>query len=196
MHTALESTVLDQLFGEARTHGHWTNEAVSAETLREIYQLARMGPTSANSQPGRFVFVVSPAAKERLRPCLSSGNVEKTMAAPATIIVAQDLEFYEQLPRLFPHTDARSWFAGKDDLIAETAFRNATLQGAYVILAARALGLDCGPMSGFDKQRVDEAFFKGTTVRSNFLINVGHGDASALHPRAPRLDFDEACRIE
>jgi 3-hydroxypropanoate dehydrogenase len=196
MHAALDDNALDQLFREARTLSQWLDRPVAPDTLQRIYELARMGPTSANCQPGRLVFVVSPAAKERLRPCLNSGNVAKTMAAPATVIVAQDLEFYEKLPRLYLHEDARSWFAGKENLIRETAFRNSTLQGAYVILAARALGLDCGPMSGFKNALVDEAFFAGSSIKSNFLINLGYGDASSLHPRNPRLTFEEACRID
>ncbi|MDR6379292.1 3-hydroxypropanoate dehydrogenase [Paraburkholderia caledonica] len=154
-----------------------------------------LGPTSANCSPGRFVFVKSPAVKEKLRPALSPGNVDKTMAAPVTVIVGMDMAFYEHLPKLFPHADARSWFAGNDKAIADTAFRNSTLQGGYLILAARALGLDAGPMSGFDATQVDETFFVGTTIRSNFLINLGYGDASKLFPRSPRLSFADAARI-
>jgi 3-hydroxypropanoate dehydrogenase len=154
-----------------------------------------MGPTSANCSPARILFVKSDAAKERLKPHLSSGNVAKTMSAPVCAIIGYDLEFYEKLPKLFPHTDARSWFAGKDQKIFETAFRNGTLQGAYLILAARALGLDCGPMSGFDNAGVDKEFFSGSTIKSNFLCNIGYGDPSALRPRSPRLSFEEIGKI-
>lgn len=185
------------IFTEARTHNKWTDRPVSDDTLRQLYDLLKMAPTSANCSPGRFVFVRSPEAKEKLRPALSSGNSAKTMAAPVTAIVANDHAFYEKLPQLFPHADARSWFVGNQPLIDTTAFRNATLQGAYVIMAARALGLDCGPMSGFDNAGVDQAFFAGTTVKSNFLINIGYGDSSRdLFPRSPRLTFEEACRVE
>ena len=193
---ALDQAGLDLLFNDARTHSHWKDEPVSDDTLRKLYELLRMAPTSGNCSPGRFVFVRSPEAKARLKPALDEGNVAKTMAAPVTAIVATDFEFYEKLPKLFPHTDARSWFAGKPEAILWGGFRNGTLQGAYLILAARALGLDCGPMSGFNNAQVDEAFFAGTPWKSNFLVNLGHGDASRLHARSPRLDFDEACRIE
>ena len=161
----------------------------------QIYDLMRWGPTSANSSPARIAFVKTKEAKEKLLSCLAPGNVEKTRSAPVTAIIAHDLEFYEKLPRLFPHTDARSWFVGNKPLIDSTAFRNGSLQGAYLIIAARALGLDCGPMSGFDNAKVDAAFFDGTTWKSNFLCNLGFGDPSALHPRAPRLEFNEACKI-
>uniref|UniRef100_A0A8J4M7K2 Putative NADH dehydrogenase/NAD(P)H nitroreductase ENY07_13670 n=1 Tax=Acidicaldus sp. TaxID=1872105 RepID=A0A8J4M7K2_9PROT len=191
----LEAEVLATLFSEARTHFKWTDAPVSDETLRELYGLLRMGPTSANCSPARFLFLRSPGAKERLKPALSAGNVEKTMTAPVTVIVAHDPYFFEHLPRLFPRADARSWFASNPELAEETAFRNGTLQGAYLILAARALGLDCGPMSGFDREKVDEIFLAGHGWRSNFLVNLGHGDASALFPRSPRLDFAEACEI-
>ncbi|MCB1587399.1 MAG: malonic semialdehyde reductase [Xanthomonadales bacterium] len=193
---ALDQAGLDLLFNDARTHSHWKDEPVSDDTLRNLYELLRMAPTSGNCSPGRFVFVRSPEAKARLKPALDEGNVAKTMAAPVTAIVATDFEFYEKLPKLFPHTDARSWFAGKPEAILWGGFRNGTLQGAYLILAARALGLDCGPMSGFNNALVDETFFAGTPWKSNFLVNLGHGDASRLHARSPRLDFDEACRIE
>ena len=165
-------------------------------TLRELYDLLKWAPTSANSSPARFVFLVSHQAKERLRPALSAGNLDKTMAAPVTVIVAYDLEFHEKLPRLFPHTDARSWFAGKPEHILTTAFRNGTLQGAYLIIAARALGLDCGAMSGFDNAKVDAAFFPDGKVKSNFLCNLGYGDETRMLPRHPRLSFEEACRVE
>jgi 3-hydroxypropanoate dehydrogenase len=194
---SLDQAGLDLLFRNARTHNAYTDQPVSDRQLRELYDLLKMGPTSANCSPARFVFVRSPAAKEKLRPALSPGNLEKTMAAPVTVIIGHDLEFYEHLPRLFPHNaEARGWFAGKTAHAATTALRNGTLQGAYLILAARAIGLDCGPMSGFDHEKVDAAFFAGTAVRSNFLCNLGHGDPSKLFARSPRLDFDEACRIE
>lgn len=188
-------STLDRIFRNARTHYAWQKRGVSVELLREVWDLAKLGPTSANCSPARIVFVMSAEAKERLRPCLIPGNVDKTMAAPATAIIGHDLAFYERLPELFPHADARSWFAGNDRLIETTAMRNGTLQGAYFMLAARALGLDCGPMSGFDNAMVDAEFFAGTTVRSNFLCNLGYGDASVLHPRGPRLAFDDACKV-
>ena len=197
MSEKLAEAALDQLFRTARTYNAFLPKEVSDEQLHALYELAKFGPTSANSSPARLVFVKSAAAKERLKPFLSEGNRAKTMAAPVTVIVANDHAFYEQLPKLFPHADARSWFAGNQALIDTTAFRNATLQGAYVIMAARALGLDCGPMSGFDNAGVDQAFFAGTTVKSNFLINLGYGDSSRdLFARSPRLAFDEACRID
>ncbi|HEY2608001.1 malonic semialdehyde reductase [Paraburkholderia sp. RL18-103-BIB-C] len=191
----LSDHALDQLFREARTHNGWQPKPVDDVVLRQLTELALLGPTSANSSPGRFVFVKTPEGKEKLRPALSAGNLDKTMAAPVTVIVGMDMEFYEHLPRLFPHADARSWFAGNDRAIADTAFRNSTLQGGYLLLAARALGLDTGPMSGFDAAKVDEAFFAGTTVKSNFLINLGYGDPSKLFARSPRFSFDEAARI-
>jgi 3-hydroxypropanoate dehydrogenase len=191
----LSDEALAQLFREARTHNGWQPKPVDDAVLRQLVELVLLGPTSANSSPGRFVFVKTQEGKEKLRPALSAGNLEKTMAAPVTAIVGMDMAFYEHLPKLFPHADARSWFAGNDKAIADTAFRNSTLQGGYLILAARALGLDTGAMSGFDAARVDEAFFAGTTVKSNFLINLGYGDPSRLFPRSPRLAFDEAARI-
>ena len=189
----LDQTARAELFTDARTHNQWKPEPVSDETLRELYDLLKMGPTSANTSPARFVFLRTAEAKERLKPALSAGNLDKTMAAPVTVIAAYDPQFFEQLPKLFPHADARAWFAGNDALATETAFRNATLQGAYLILAARAVGLDAGPMSGFDKAKVDEAFFASSGWKSNFLVNLGHGDATGLFPRSPRLAFDEAC---
>ena len=185
----------DLLFNDARTHNGWTSEPVSDDTLRELFDLLKMAPTSANCSPGRFLFLHSPESRQRLAPALLPGNLEKTLAAPVTVIVAHDLAFHEQLPTLFPHADARSWFAGNDELIRATALRNGTLQGAYLIMAARAVGLDCGPMSGFDNEKVDAEFFAGTPWRSNFLCNLGHGDPSKLFPRSPRLRFDDACRI-
>ena len=187
---------LDLLFREARTHSSWRDEPVSPILLQAAYDLAKMGPTSANCCPLRVVFVVSPQAKEMLKPALSSGNVEKTMRAPATAILAYDSQFHEHLGELFPHEDAKAWFEGKPKLIERTAFRNGTLQAAYFILAARSLGLDCGPMSGFSNAKVDEAFFPGGRVKSNFLCNLGYGDHAALHPRLPRFDFERVCRIE
>jgi len=185
----------DLLFWNARTHSKWLDRPVSDETLREIYDLLRMGPTSANSSPARFLFLRTRTAKEKLRPALSQGNLAKTMAAPVTVIVAYDPYFYEMLPRLYPHTDARSWFAGNDELSEVTAFRNGTLQGAYLIMAARAVGLDCGPMSGFDNAKVDQAFLADRGWKSNFLVNLGYGDPAAVRERPPRLTFDEACLL-
>jgi len=192
---ALSNASLDQLFREARTHHHWLNTPVSADTLDALYSLAIQGPTAANSLPARFVFVQSEAAKAQLKPHLAPGNIEQTLAAPVTVIVGMDYDFPEHLPRLFPFADARSWYAGNDALIAETALRNSSLQAAYFMLAARSLGLDVGPMSGFDAAGVDATFFKGTSVKSNLLINLGYGDHSRLHPRAPRPDFAEYARI-
>ena len=201
---------LDVLFRNARTHGYWLDTPVGDDLLREIYEVMKFAPTSANSNPTRFVFVKTPEAKERLKASLAPGNVKKTMTAPVTVIVAYDMLFYEKLPKLFPHSPAmRDNFASNPQLVETTARRNSSLQGAYFILAARALGLDCGPMSGFDNSRLDEdffgagkpcegcdqEFFPAGHVRSNFLINLGYGDASRLHPREPRLDFAEACSI-
>ncbi len=185
----------DALFLQARTYSSWTDKPVTDEDIKRIYELLKMGPTSANCCPGRFLFLRSKESKERLRPFLSEGNVDKTMAAPVTVIVAHDLKFHEKLPHLFPHTDAKSWFVGNEDLINLTAFRNSSLQGAYLIMAARSIGLDCGPMSGFDNEKVDKEFFPDGAVKSNFLCNLGHGDQSGLYPRSPRLEFSEACRI-
>lgn len=195
MTSPVAQAALDQLFLSARTHSRFLDRAVPDDLLRQAWDLARMGPTAANSQPARVVFVRSPEAKALLKPALAPGNVDKTMAAPVTAIVASDFEFYEKLAKTFPQVDARAWYAGNAALIADTAQRNASLQGAYLILALRALGLDCGPMSGFDAATVDAAFFAGTPVKANFLINIGYGDPAALHPRNPRLDFEEACTI-
>jgi 3-hydroxypropanoate dehydrogenase len=192
----LPDAALDQLFLTARTFNAFRDEPVTDATLHALHDLARWAPTTMNSNPARFVFVRSAAAKAKLAPALSPGNHDKTMKAPCTVIVAYDLEFYEKLPVLFPHMDARAVFVGKADFIRTAALRNGSLQGAYLILAARALGLDCGPMSGFDNAKVDAAFFEGTSWRSNFLINLGHGDPAGLRPRGPRLSFAEACRIE
>ena len=191
----VSSDALDQLFRKARTHSAWLPTRVSVKTLREVYELARMGPTSANSSPARFVFLESATAKARLKPALAPGNVEKTMAAPITVIVAWDTEFHERLPRLFPHADMRSYFVGNKPLIDETAFRNSSLQGAYFIIAARAVGLDCGPMSGFDAAKVNAEFFPDGKWRANFLCNLGYGDPSKLYPRSPRLEFEEASQV-
>jgi|YNPNPStandDraft_1061719.scaffolds.fasta_scaffold23506_2 3-hydroxypropanoate dehydrogenase len=191
----LDDAALDQLFRNARTHNAWLDKPVPDSLLVELHDLMKWGPTSANCWPLRVVFVKSPAAKARLIPLLMEGNRAKTQAAPVTAILGMDMAFYEQLPRLFPHTDARAWFVGNDALIEATAFRNSSLQGAYFILAARALGLDCGPMSGFDAAAVDAEFFAGTTIKSNFLCNLGYGDPAGLFPRSPRPAFSEVCQI-
>lgn len=191
--TTLDDAGLDLMFRAARSQNKWLDKPVGPETLAALYDLLKMGPTSANCSPGRFVFVHTPEGKEKLRPALSSGNLDKTMSAPVTVIVAHDTAFYEKLPELFPHGDARSWFTSSPELAQQTAFRNGTLQGAYLIMAARSLGLDTGPMSGFDNAAVDEAFFAGTTWASNFLVNLGHGDPSGVFDRLPRMPFDEAC---
>lgn len=192
----LDATALDRIFRTARTYRAWNGEPVADATLHALYELMKWGPTSGNCCPARIVFVKSREAKERLRPALDAGNVAQTMAAPATAIVAYDLEFYEKLPTLVPHRDARSDFVGKPELARSTAVQSGTLQGAYLIVAARALGLDCGPMGGFDPAKVDAEFFPDGKVRSNFLCNLGYGDPAKLHPRAPRLAFEEVCRIE
>ncbi len=195
MANALDGKALDQLFREARAHNGWQDRPASEEVLLQLYDLLKMGLTSDNCSPARFVLVQSPAAKARLKPCLAPGNVEKTMTAPATVIVGYDPEFYEKLPYLFPHTDARSWFVGNPELIESTAFRNGSLQGAYLILAARALGLDYGTMSAFDNEKVDAEFFPDGRIKSNFRVNLGYGDPGKLYPRAPRLTFEEACQV-
>lgn len=191
----LDSASLDLLFREARTHNGWSDAPVSDELLREAVELAKMGPTAANSSPLRLVFVRSPEAKAKLQPSLSPGNLEKTMSAPVTAIVAFDPAFYELLPKLFPHADARSWFAGNAELADKTARLNATLQAGYLILALRAVGLDTGPMAGFDAAQVDAAFFPDGSAKASFLINIGHGDPSKLFGRSPRLDFEEIATI-
>jgi len=208
MKNILQDEALDQIFREARTHTAWLDKPVSDETLRQLYELMKWGPTSANGSPARFVFVRTQEAKERLRPALAPGNVDKTMAAPVTVIIAYDLRFFEKLPKLFPHSPGmRDLFARNPQLVEETARRNSSLQGAYLIIAARALGLDCGPMSGFDNAKVDEAFFDAGKesegcqqeffptghLKSNFLCNLGYGDESKLFARGPRLEFNEAC---
>ena len=192
----IDKNSLDQLFISARTHNAWLDKEISDETLQHLFNLAKMPPTSANCSPMRLVFVRSDEAKEKLKPALSEGNVEKTMAAPVVAIIAYDLDFYEHLPRLFPHADAKSWFEGREAHIKKSAILNGTLQGAYLLMAARSLGLDCGPMSGFSNKKVDEAFFTGTNFKSNFLINIGYGDEAGLFPRSPRFDFDDVCSIQ
>ena len=195
MDRRLDDDALDIIFRNARTHNDWQDTPVTDADLRAIFDLAKMGPTTANSCPARFVFLRAGEAKKRLKPHLSAGNADKTMRAPVTAIIAHDLAFYEHLDKLFPHDNARPWFEGKDQHIRTSAFRNGSLQGAYFLIAARALGFDCGPMSGFDNAGVDESFFADTTVRSNFLCNIGHGDQTSLPPRNPRFDFDEICQI-
>ena len=192
----IDAGALRQLFDEARTHNAWQDQHVPEHLLHQLYDLMKWGPTSANCSPARIVFVQSQEAKARLAPCMSEGNRAKTLKAPVTALIGMDLAFYEHLPQLFPHNqDACNWFAGKPDLIAETAMRNSSLQGGYFILAARALGLDCGPMSGFDADAVNAEFFAGTDVTANFVCSLGYGDASALFPRSPRLSFEQACQI-
>jgi 3-hydroxypropanoate dehydrogenase len=210
MSNQLSEQGLDLLFRNARTHNGWQNKPVGEEVLRQLYDVLKWGPTSANSCPARFLFLRSEGAKARLKPCLAPGNVDKTMAAPVTVIVAYDLKFYQKLPRLFPHNPGMSkLFADNPQLVEATAKRNSSLQGAYMIMAARALGLDCGPMSGFDNARLDEEFFGAGKecegceqeffpegqLKSNFLCNLGYGDPAQLHPRSPRLEFDEACKL-
>src|SRR6058998_2271655 len=209
MSKVLSAEALDQLFREARTYTAWLDKPVTDDTLRQLYDVMKWGPTSANSCPARFVFLCSRQAKERLRPALAPGNVEKTMTAPVTVIVAYDLLFYEKLPRLFPYNPGmRNLFAGNPQLVEVTAMRNSSLQGAYLMLAARATGLDCGPMSGFDNAKVDEEFFGAGveregmceeyvpgTIKSNFLCNIGYGDPASVRPRAPRLEFAEVCHL-
>jgi 3-hydroxypropanoate dehydrogenase len=189
------NTTTEQLFDNARTHNGFAPEPIPEVTLHQLYELVKWGPTSANCSPARFIFVTTPEAKAKLLEGMSAGNQEKTRQAPVTVIVGMDMAFYEKLPQLFPHADAKSWFVGDQAKIDETAFRNSSLQGGYLILAARALGLDCGPMSGFDPAKVDAAFWAGTTVKTNFVVNLGHGEASKLFPRSPRLSFDEACQV-
>lgn len=192
----INESCLQQIFHEARTHTKWVNKAVDDSTLLEIYDLMKLGPTSANCSPLRIVFIKSQDAKERLKPHLAPGNIEQTMQAPVTAILAYDLEFYEHLPHLFPFTDAKSWFEGKDKFIEETAFRNSSLQGAYFIIAARACGLDCGPMSGFSNTGLDQEFFPDGKFKSNFLCNLGYGNPEGLPgPRAPRFEFNDVCKI-
>ena len=194
-HNTIDETGQKILFTQARTHNAWQDKDVSDDVLKALFDLTKWAPTSANCSPMRLKFVKSQAAKDKLKPFLMEGNVDKTMGAPVTAIIGHDMEFYEHLPRLFPHTDAKSWFVGNDQMIADTAFRNGTLQGGYLMMAARALGLDCGPMSGFDADGVKDAFFPGDAVVVNFLCNLGYGDEKALHPRSPRFDFDDVAEI-
>lgn len=192
----LGDEALDVIFREARTHNAWKNEPVSDETLKALYELMKWGPTSANMSPARIIFVKSKEAKEKLAPALTEGNLKKTMEAPVTAIIGYDVKFYERLPELFPHApEAKTWFNWSDEWAEMNAFRNGSLQGAYFMIAARSLGLDCGPMSGFDLNKVNELFFAGTNVKSNFLCNLGHGDPAGLFPRSPRLPFEDACSI-
>jgi 3-hydroxypropanoate dehydrogenase len=195
MSQPLDAAALDQLFRTARSQNAFTDAPVADETLHALYELLKWGPTAANSTPARLVFVKSPEAKARLKPALSANNEAKTMSAPVTAIIGYDLDFHEQLPVLFPHTNAKAWFDGPQEGRVEAALRNGSLQGAYLILAARALGLDAGPMSGFDNAKVDAAFFAGTSIKSNFLVNLGHGDPAGVFERLPRLPFDQAARI-
>lgn len=210
MSAVLSEEGRDLLFRQARTHSAWLDRPVGDDTLRELYELMKWGPTSANGCPARILFLRTREAKLRLLPALAPGNIDKTMHAPVTAIIAYDIKFYERLPKLFPHVDARAWFAEAPELADVTARRNSSLQGAYLMMAARAVGLDCGPMSGFDQSKVDHEFFPGGKcgaedfnqeflpdchIKSNFLCNLGYGDPAKLHPRNPRLDFDEACRL-
>ncbi|WP_434387138.1 malonic semialdehyde reductase [Melittangium boletus] len=193
----LDTATLNTLFADARTHNVWLDRPVEDALLQRLYELARMGPTSMNTQPLRLVFVKSPEARQRLKPALSAGNVDKTMSAPVTAIVAYDSRFHEQMHKLFPARDVKPMFqAMPEENVRKMAYMNSSLQGGYLIVAARGLGLDCGPMAGFDNAKVDETFFPDGQWKSNFLLNLGYGDASKLHPRGPRLDFAEACRIE
>jgi 3-hydroxypropanoate dehydrogenase len=188
-------TSTEQLFTDARTQNGYTPEAVSDATLRQLYELIKWAPTAANSSPARLIFVRSSAAKDKLLACVSAGNVNKVREAPVTVIVGMDLDFHEQLPKLFPHVDARAWFVNDAAKRAESALRNSSLQGGYLILAARALGLDCGPMSGFDPARIDAAFWAGSSVKTNFICALGRGDPAKVFQRNPRLSFDEACQL-
>lgn len=195
MSSALDQAVFEQLFLDARSQNAWQDRDVPDATLHKLFDIIKMGPTSANCSPARYVFCKSDAAKERLKPHVSEGNTAKVMTAPVCVIIGYDLEFYEHLPRLFPHTDAKSWFTSSEELAYQTAFRNGSLQGAYLIIAARGLGLDCGPMSGFDLDGVDKEFFAGTKVKANFLCSLGYGDPSALFDRSPRFDFADVASI-
>jgi nitroreductase len=191
----LDDRSLDVLFRDARSHNTWQGHDVADVLIRAVYDLMKFGPTAANSCPARFVFVKSPEAKARLKPHLDQGNVNKVMTAPVTVIIGYDLKFYDHVPKLFPHTDARSWFAGNDAKIQEAAFRNSSLQGAYLMMAARSLGLDCGPMGGFNADGVNAEFFPDGDVKANFICAIGHGDPSGIFGRSPRLSFEEACEI-
>jgi 3-hydroxypropanoate dehydrogenase len=194
MSAALSSDALDQMFRAARTHNAFSGP-VTEDDLKAIFDLMKWGPTGANSCPARFRFIRSAEAKEALRATLQPGNIDKTMAAPVTALIGYDLEFYEHLPRLFPHADAKSWFVGNEPSISHNAFMNASLQAGYFILAARALGFDCGPMSGFDSDKADAAFFAGTKIKSFMLVNLGHGNPAKVYPRGPRFEFAEVCKV-
>ncbi|MCP5322737.1 MAG: malonic semialdehyde reductase [Candidatus Paracaedibacteraceae bacterium] len=193
--TDVSTKAINIIFNEARTYSRWLNKPVDDDLLIQIYDLMKMGPTSMNCCPARFVFLKSPESKERLKPCLLPGNIEKTMSAPVTAIIAYDLNFYKKMDVLWPHVDANKIFQEKEDLIYKTALRNSSLQGAYFIMAVRSLGLDCGPMSGFSSEKLDKEFFPEGTIKSNFLCNLGYGDSSSLYPRGPRLDFDKVAKI-
>lgn len=195
MTISLDKTSLDMLFNVARSFSHWLDKPVTLEQLEAVYDLMKMGPTAANCCPARILFIRGEQAKQRLRPHLNEGNVDKCMSAPVVAVIGMDMAFYEQLPRLFPHTDARSWFAGNQPKIEKEAFRNSTLQAGYFILAARSLGLDTGPMSGFNAQTLDQEFFPDGQIRSHLIVCLGYGDRDKLYPRQPRLDFDEACKL-
>lgn len=196
MSNTMSSEGLDLIFRNARTHTSWMEKPVEDALLKQVYELARMGPTSANMCPMRIVFVKSKEGKEKLKPALDAGNVDKTMKAPVTAIIGMDVHFFDKMPKLYPPADAKAWFKDLPENVLEyIALRNSSLQGAYFMLAARSLGLDCGPMSGFNNSLLDAAFFAGTKIKSNFLCNVGYGDASKLHSRLPRLDFAEACQV-
>ena len=192
---ALDASALDTLFLEARSQNAWQDKDIPEEILEQLYDLVKMGPTSANCSPARFVFIRSREAKEMLAPALSSGNRDKTLSAPVTVIVCQDMAFYDKLGELFPHVDAKPWFTGSEAMISETAFRNSSLQGGYLIMAARALGLDCGPMSGFDANLVEQTFLAGTRWKVNFMVNLGYGDPSQVFGRLPRLKMEDACKL-
>jgi 3-hydroxypropanoate dehydrogenase len=193
--TSLEDDALDLLFREARTHNGWSDKPVTDEQIQLLYQLTICGPTTANSQPSRFIFCRTPEAKERLLPCLAPGNVEKTRAAPVTVIIGYDSAFWEHLPRMFPHKDMTGMYRNNASFVEVNGLRNSSLQGAYLIVAARAMGLDIGAMSGFNHDAIDEEFFSGTTIKSNFLCNIGYGDTKALYNKLPRFDFDEICEV-
>ncbi len=195
MRGAISDAGLDLIFRTARTQNSWQPEDIAEDLLRRVYDLAKMGPTSANCCPARFIFVMSKSGKERLKPALAPGNLDKTMAAPVTAIIGYDTKFYDLLPELFPHADAKSWFAGDETLARETAVRNGSLQGAYLMIAARSLGLDCGPMSGFDQEKVNAEFWPDGQVKANFLCNLGYGDDKNVYERGPRLSFERACEI-
>jgi 3-hydroxypropanoate dehydrogenase len=194
-HRIFMNVTTEQLFDHARTHNVFATEPIPAATLHQLYDLVKWGPTSANCSPARFIFVTSPEAKAKLVAGMAPANAAKTAQAPVSVVIGMDMAFYEKLPQLFPHADAKSWFVGNQPMIDSTALRNSSIQGGYFILAARALGLDCGPMSGFDPAKVDAAFWAGTTIKTNFIVNLGHGDASKLFPRSPRLTFEEACQV-